>query len=315
MEVQVVDKLAEVGGVVADAVPLDAGDEIGEEDVGVTHIEGVAADMEVQVVDELAEVDGVIADAVPLDAGDEVGEEDVGIAHIEGVAADMEVQVVDELAEVDGVVTDAVPFDRSGATAGKDDICVAIDEEGVAADMEIEVVDELAEAGGVMEHAVPLDGSTTAGRQDDIVATADGEGVAIEGEEDATGEAVGRAGCIGIMCVGYGKNLLGGGEGVVSATVQVDFALDEVGTIGPVDVGKVIGIIAHDEGEETVLIGGDGGLLIVDDGAHVGTLQDADVYAYVAVTHKMSGGIAYDGLIIEAFGDLCVKGGKGGYCE
>ena len=166
-----------------------------------------------------------------------------------------------------------------------------------------------------MKHAVPFNGSTTAGGQDDIVATADGEGVAVEGEEDAAGEAVSRAGCIGIMCIGHGKNLLDGGEGVVSATVQVDFALDVVRTVGPVDVGKIVGVVAHDEGEETICIGGDVGLLAVDHSARLGTLQDADVYSNVAVNHKITGGIAYDGLIIETFGDLCVKGGKGGYCE
>ena len=286
-EAQVVVELAEECGMVEHAVPFDGGGAGGrQDDVGVVAKEEcVAANGELQVVDELAEVGGVVEHAVPLDGGGAAsgagGQDDIcAVVEVEGVAADAGI-------EVDcGVV-------------GQDDVGAVVEEQGVAVQgqlqvalgEEVQVVDELAQAGGgVAQAVVEVAPCTEAG-----VLLVVGEVLAY---------AVSHGGVEGVR---HCQNLLGGGKGVIVATVGVDFAHNIVRTLSPVDVGKVGRVFAHDQREEAVGIGGYDVRLLVDGGAVGCALQNVDAHADAPVGHQLAGWISDDGLVIESFRCLCIE--------
>lgn len=313
-ELQVVDELAEMSGVVEHAVPFNcSGAVFGQYDKGaIVEEEGVAADVELQVVDELAEIGGAVEHAVPLNGGGSAaagGQNDIGaVVEEEGVAVDVgvevgggeEVEVVDKLAQVGGAVQHAVPLDGGGtAVVRQDDIGAVVEEEGVAVQgqlqvalgEEVEVVDELAEAGGRIAQAVVEEAPC-----------AEAGVLFVIGEVFAY--AVSHGGVEGVW---YCQYFLGGGKGVVVATIGVDFAHNIVRTLSPVDVGKVGRIFTHDQREEAVGIGGYVVRLLIDGGAVGCALQNVDAHADAPVGHQLAGGIPDDGLVIESFRCLCIE--------
>ena len=213
VEVQVVDKLAQMCGVVQHAVPFN----------GAVPVAGVEDDIGVVIQEE-------------------------GVATHIYIACCDKIQVVDELAEIGGVMEHAVPFNGSyagtSAVVGQDDVGVVVEEKGVAVQRklqvvlgeEIQVVDKLAQACGSIAQTVV---------QETPFAE---EGVAFVVDE-VLAKAVGNGSVGGVMGIGHSQNLLCGGQGVIVTAVGVDFADNEVRPLSPVDVGELVGVFANHQCE------------------------------------------------------------------
>ena len=257
-------------------------------------------------------VDGVAADA---DVG--IGKNHILVAHVKGVAAEAQKRIVAGQDHILVAHIEGVAMNGDGACAvtqvGQYNIGIVIvaKEKGVAADAglqrvvgELQVVDKIAQTGGCTLQAVVVVAPSTEAWillvVDKIVVNA--------------------AGIVSIVCIRHSQNLLGGGKDVVVTALGVNLAEDIVGTIAPVDAGKFGGVLAHDEGEQTVGIGVDATHLLVDSGASLGPTEDTDTHADGAVLHKLASGVAHHSLIIKSLWHLsedgetksyeCDKGGK-----